>query len=44
MVAPAELDQVVELRRAAVRPVLDVVRVAEPEAAAREAAALVAVC
>lgn len=43
MVAPADLDQVVELGGAAVGPVVDVVGVAEVEPAAGETAAAVAV-
>jgi hypothetical protein len=39
MVAPAQQDEVVELRFAAVGPVLHVVSVAEAQSAAREAAA-----
>ena len=45
VVVPAELDEVVQARRAAVRPVLDVVRVdGACVGAAREAAAAVADC
>lgn len=42
MMASAEQDEIVETRRAAIRPVLHVMCVAEPQAAAGESAAAVA--